>query len=75
MDSGERGARDLGPPSGSCLLPAAHGLLPGRHGDAAPLPAARGGVHRPEEPQVRHEAPVGDLSVKGDGLSPRLRWT
>lgn len=58
MDSGERGAGDLRPPSGSSLLPAPPGLLPGRHGDAASLPAARGGVHRPEEPQVCHEASV-----------------
>lgn len=65
VDSGERGAGDLSPATGSGLLPATPGLLLGGHGDAAPLPAARGGVHRPEEPQVRHEAAVGDLGVTG----------
>lgn len=64
VDSGERGAGDFSPSTGSGLLPAAPGLLPGRHGDAAPLPAARGGVYWPKEPQVRHEAAVGDLGVK-----------
>lgn len=58
MDSGERGAGDLSPASGFGLLPATPGLLPCCHGDAAPLPATRGGVHRPKEPQVRHEAAV-----------------
>ncbi len=64
MDSSERGAGDLSPASGSGLLPATPGLLPGGHCDAAPLPAARGGIHRPKEPQVRHEAAVGDVGVK-----------
>lgn len=68
MDSSERGASDLGPASGSGLLPATPGLLLGGHGDAAPLLAARGGVHRPKEPQVRHEAAVGDLGVKAVAL-------
>lgn len=71
MDSSERGAGDLGAASGSDLLPATPGLLPGCHGDAAPLPASRGGVHRPKEPQVRDEAAVGDLGVRAAHLTPR----
>uniref|UniRef100_A0A672INZ3 Vang-like protein n=1 Tax=Salarias fasciatus TaxID=181472 RepID=A0A672INZ3_SALFA len=64
VDPGERGAGDLGPAAGPGLLPAAPGLLAGRHGDAAALPAAGRGVHRPQEPQVRHEAAVGDVGVE-----------
>lgn len=70
MDSSERGAGDLSPASGSGLLAATPGLLPCGHRDAAPLPAARGGVHRPKEPQVRHEAAVGDLGVRAAFLFP-----
>lgn len=64
MDSCERGASDLSPAPGPGLLTATSGLLSGGHGDASPFLAARGGVHRPEEPQVRHEAAVGDLGVR-----------
>lgn len=65
VDFGKRGACHLGPPAGAGLLPAAPGLLPCRHGNAASLPAARRGVHRPEEPQVRDAASVGDVGVSG----------
>lgn len=68
VDFGERGAGDFRPPSGSGLLPAASGLLPGRHGDTPALPAARGGVYRPQEPQIRHEAAVGDLGLNSSLL-------
>lgn len=65
MDSSERGAGDLGAAPRPGVLAAPSGLLAGGHHHAAPLPAAGGGVHRPKEPQVCHEAPVGDLGVSG----------
>lgn len=68
MDSSERGASDLGPASGSGLLAATAGLLAGGHRSAPPLPAAWGGVHRPEESQVCHEAAVGNLGVRAASL-------
>ncbi len=64
VDSGEWGAGDISPASGFGLLPAPPWLLPGGHCDTTPLPAPRGGVHRPKEPQVRHEVAVGDLGVR-----------
>lgn len=69
VDSSERGACDLSPAPGSGLLAATPGLLPGGYCDAAPLPAAGGGVHRPKEPQVRHEVAVRDLGVRRGGSS------
>lgn len=69
VDSSERGAGDLSPAPGSGLLAATPGLLPGGYCDAAPLPAAGGGVHRPKEPQVRHEVAVRDLGVRHGGPS------
>lgn len=64
MDVSEWGASDLSPSPGSGLLVASSGLLPGGHRDAAPVLAPRGGIYWPEEPQIRHEAAVGDLSIK-----------
>lgn len=74
VDSSERGASDLSPAPGSGLLAATPGLLPGGHRDTAPLPSARGGVHRPKEPQVHHEAAVGDLGVRAVLLRAPSRW-
>lgn len=74
VDSGERGAGDIVSASGSCLLHEAPRLLSAGHSDAAPLPAARGGVHRPKEPQVCDEAAVRDLGVKS-GVSFFLSHT
>ena len=64
MDPGERGTGDLRPAPGPRLLPATPRFFPGRHGDASTLPAYGGGVHRPQEPQVCHEAAVRDLRLE-----------
>lgn len=64
VDSGERGACDLGSASGPGVRPAPPGLLSGGDRDPAALPQTRRGVHRPQEPQVRHEASVRDVGLK-----------
>lgn len=63
MDTSERRTGDGPTTPGPRLLPETSGLLLGRHGDAPPLSAPGRGVYRPQEPQVCHEAPVGDLCV------------
>lgn len=65
MDPGERGARDISAATGARVLPPAPRLRPGRHGDATPLFQPGGGVYRPQEPQVRDAAAVGNLCVRG----------
>lgn len=71
VDPSERGAGDISPESESGLLPATSRLLPGCHGDAPPLPPPGGGVYRPQEPQVCHEAAVGDLCVEGEKVGDK----
>lgn len=63
VDASERRASDLCPSPGSGLLSASSGFLSGGHRDTAPILAARGGIYWPEEPQIRHEAAVGDLRI------------
>lgn len=75
MDAGERGAGDISAAAGTRVLPAAPRLRPRRHGDAPPLLQPGGGVYRPQEPQVRDAASVGNLCVREDrdrGTEPLL---
>lgn len=65
VDTNEWGASDSCSASRPGLLPETPWLLPGRHGDTPPLPAPGRGVHRPQKPQVCHEAPVRDVCVGG----------
>lgn len=64
VDAGERGACDGSPAPRLGLLRAPSRLLPGGHRHAAALLAPQRGVRGPQEPQICHAAPVGDVRVK-----------